>query len=255
MKATEIQARRDQILTLLESRKTMRVSELVNILKISDETVRKDLSQLSTQGLVKKEFGKVSLLVAPTLAPVHQRTTVNASFKAAIANEALELLPDRPSTIALDQGSSVAQLANLIANRTRDTIITNSLLAMIALQNSHQQIYVTGGKYNVTDMSFQGERPSRMYTDSLFDFCFLGSSGVAGRNGLCSSSFADAEMKRQMIKNSHVSIVLLDATKFQQSSLVQVADWNQVDYVVTNLSPTNPLYVEINQQTHLVSVM
>jgi len=254
LKANEIQERRQHIVDLLKIHQTMRVSELVAILHISDETVRKDLRILTDQGMVTKDFGKVTLTSVPPLEPVNQRTTINAQAKQNLALKAITLLPEQPVTVALDQGSSVAQVARLLADRNDDIIITNSLLSMIALQNSHQQIYSAGGKYNVSDMSFQSDQPANMYTDSLFDFCFLGSSGVQGRPGICSSSFADAEMKRQMIANSQVSIVLVDATKFDQSSLIKVTDWQNIDYVVTDLAPTNPLYQEISYHTHLLSV-
>lgn len=254
MNATEIQNRRNHILELLKKQPTMRVSELVTRLKISDETVRKDLRILSEQGLVKKSFGKVTLVTAPPLDPVYQRTTINAERKRALAAKAMTLLPATPITVALDQGSSVAQVAQCLANRSQDTLITNSLLSMMALQNSHQQIYSAGGKYNFNDMSFQNEQPSQMYTNSYFDFCFLGSSGVAGRDGLCSSSFADAEMKRQMIANSHVTIALLDATKFTTASLIKVTDWANIDYLVTDLDPASPLLEPIRQVIKVITV-
>ncbi|KRN27961.1 DeoR family transcriptional regulator [Lactobacillus selangorensis] len=253
MNANEIQARRNQILALLKKDKTVKISELVSRFKVSDETIRKDLTILSDQGLVHKQFGKATIVDAPPLAPVNQRTTINTFAKNKIADKAFDFLPAKRITMALDQGSTVASLAALIAKRDRDTIITSSLLSLIALQNSHEEIFSTGGKYSINDMSFQGDQTYNLYTDTYFDFSFVGSSGVLGRDGICSSNFADAEMKRKMIANSNVCIALVDATKFKQSSLVKVAGWDQVDYVITDLPSDDPALTDIQKETHVIS--
>lgn len=253
MKANEIEKRRAEIMALLKQKSSLKVSELVRRFAVSDETIRKDLRLLSDQGLVNKQFGKVTLIPNIPLPPVAQRTTKLQIDKQHLAQAALKLLTKPALTIALDQGSTVATLAQLLNQFNDLTIVTSSLLSLIALQNTKNVLYSTGGKYNIADMSFQGTRPSEFYEQIHVDFCFLGSSGVAGRDGFCSSSFADAEMKRTLIHNSAVSVLLLDKSKFTQSSLVQVAKWSAVDYVITNLAADSADYQFIAQQTQLIS--
>ncbi|MFC6180527.1 DeoR/GlpR family DNA-binding transcription regulator [Lactiplantibacillus daowaiensis] len=254
MKATEIQARRNAILTLLKTEHTMTVQQLVRQCHVSDETIRKDLRVLSQQGLVTKEFGKASLVTASPLPPVGQRTDRFAAEKQALAQRALQLLPVDPVTIALDQGSTVAALAHELNQMDNKIIVTSSLLSLLALRNTHNELYSTGGKYSPSDMSFQGNSPRDLYQQIHVDFCFLGSSGIQGRQGLCSSSFADAEMKREMINNSAIKVALVDASKFTQTSLVQVMPWTAIDYVITNMNPQAPELLAIAAQTKVLTI-
>lgn len=203
--------------------------------------------------MVDKQFGKALLIPNIPLAPVAQRKSKLQIEKQNIAQIALKLLPQTKTTIALDQGSTVAAFAQLLNNFADLTIITSSLLSLIALQNTTNTLYSIGGKYNISDMSFQDVSHNQFYEQIHVDFCFLGSSGVAGRTGFCSSSFADAEMKRILLRNSAVKIILLDKSKFQQSSLLQVEKWSSVDYVITNLEQESPDYQLIAQQTHIIS--
>lgn len=75
---------------------------------------------------------------------------------------------------------------------------------------------------------------NEVFPDIQFDLCFFGSSGVKNRKGFCTSSLIDAEAKRRMLKKSTQKIVLLDHTKFERTSLVQVAPWSEVDIVITS---------------------
>lgn len=254
MKAIEIQARRKTILALLKTNQTLTVQQLVRQCHVSDETIRKDLRVLSQQGLVTKEFGKAALVTASPLLPVGQRTDQFAVEKQHLAQRALQLLPLTPATIALDQGSTVAAVATVLNQMTNKTIITSSLLSLLALQKTHNTLYSTGGKYSPSDMSFQGNGPRDLYQQIHVDFCLLGSSGIQGRQGLCSSSFADAEMKREMIANSAVKIALVDASKFTQTSLVQVVPWSVIDYLITNMNPQTPELLTIAEQTHVLTI-
>ncbi|MFD1671284.1 DeoR/GlpR family DNA-binding transcription regulator [Agrilactobacillus yilanensis] len=254
MKADEIQRRREAILAMLQQQKKVKVSALVKMFGVSDETIRKDLRILENQGLLVKKFGQAILTETKPLAPVSQRTTKLLQEKQRIAAAAIALLPKTKAAIALDQGSTVAALAQALNEFDQYTIMTSSLLALIALQNTRNELYTPGGHYNLADMSFQSSRDPEVYGQIHLDFCFLGSSGVSGREGFCSSSFEDSKMKKLLLKNSVTKVLLIDESKFSQSSLVQVGTWADVDYVVTNLKITAPEVKAIKAQTRLILV-
>ena len=82
-------------------------------------------------------------------------------------------------------------------------------------------------------MAFRSETGRETYPDIHFDLCFFGSSGVKNRKGFCTSSLVDAEAKRKMLRKSSKNVVLLDHSKFETTSLVQVAPWSEVDLAIT----------------------
>lgn len=251
MKATEIQARRQQILSLLSFHQKMNVTALVAALHVSDETVRKDLAVLADQGAIHKTFGAAELIkVAPTT-PVGQRSNVANMEKDAIARTALKLIDDSMHTIGLDQGTTVAALAAQLTNLTDKTLFTRSLPALIALKDGTNQFYSPGGYYSPTDMAFQSTQDTT-FDQIHLDISFFGTSGVKNRDGTCSTSFTDVGYKQAMHQNSAQTVALLDHTKFTQTSLVEVLPWSAFDTVITDARTSAETIVALRQQTHVI---
>lgn len=232
MKAIEIAQRRKEITELLYQQNELRVHELVKKFHVSDETIRKDLAYLAQEGILEKHHGKAVLVKEKELAPVFQRTT-QLSEKERITNAALAFISEEDFTLGLDQGSTVALLAKKMMPLEKKQIFTSSLAAVLQLANGPHQLFCFGGEYSPADMAFRNSG-NESYPDIQFDLCFFGSSGVKNRKGFCTSSLIDAETKRQMLKKSTKKIVLLDHTKFEKTSLVQVAPWSEIDVVITS---------------------
>lgn len=252
MKAEEIQSRRQKIARILYKKKEIKVNELVNLFQVSDETIRKDLRYLAKEGVLEKKYGIAKLKQTQPLKPVINRTPINLNEKRQLIQAALNFIPKGTCSIGLDQGSTIALLANELKNHNNKHIFTGSLASILELINSQNSLYCSGGKYSAEDMSFQNDTSTQLYSDIKLDFCFLGSSGVLGRDGFCTSSLTDAKIKRSLIANSTRKIVLLDKHKFNYSSLVQVATWNIADIVITNRSVAPEIQKMISSKTRLV---
>lgn len=232
MKAAEIAKRRKQITELLYQQKEIKVRELVRKFQVSDETIRKDLAYLAAEGVLEKKHGKARLIFEKELAPVFQRTT-QFPEKNKLTQAVMSCITSEDYTIGLDQGSTLALLAKKMLSLEEKQIFTSSLAAITQLANGHHKLFCFGGEYSPDDMAFRNSG-SEIYPDIQFDLCFFGSSGVKNRKGFCTSSLIDAEAKRRMLKKSTKTIVLLDHTKFEKTSLVQVSPWSEVDIVISN---------------------
>lgn len=251
MKAIEIQQRRERILTLLEQQSPLAVSTLVQQLKVSDETVRHDLAILAKQGIIAKRYGKAELLPAAALPPVAARSTTEADAKQAIAKAALALITPQMHTIGLDQGSTTALVAQGLNQFHDKTIVTRSLLSLIALKDGDNAFYTPGGYYNADDMAFQSQSHDTM-ADLQLNISFFGSTGVKNRQGTCSSSFTDAEAKQQMHHQSTITVALLDHTKFEQSSLIAVTPFDHFNYLITDAQTDAKTLTALRQQTNVI---
>ncbi|MBO0454581.1 DeoR/GlpR family DNA-binding transcription regulator [Candidatus Enterococcus murrayae] len=232
MKAAEIAQRRKEITELLYQTNEIKVQTLVKKFHVSDETIRKDLAYLAEEGILEKHHGKARLIREKELAPVLQRTS-QFSEKDKITQAALNLITAEDYSIGLDQGSTLALLAKKIVPLEKKQLFTSSLAAISQLAIGQHKLFCFGGEYSPADMAFRNSG-SEMFPDIQFDLCFFGSSGVINRKGFCTSSLIDAEAKRRMLKKSTKNIVLLDYTKFEKTSLVQVAPWSEIDIVITS---------------------
>lgn len=254
MKAVEIQQRRDQIARLLAEGGKVRVSQLTDLFHVSDETIRKDLKCLEEQGILKTVYGGAILDQSDLVEPVVKRTTTFLKDKLKIVKRALDFIPEDRCVIGLDQGSTVALLAHELNQYQNKVIMTRSLTSILELIHGTNEFYCIGGKYQPADMSFQGDATGGLMYDVRFDIGFFGSSGILNRNGMCSSSLADAEMKREMLDKCQLKVVLIDHSKFSRSSFVKVADWDAVDYVVTDSQAPGAVLHQIESRTKVIVV-
>lgn len=252
MKATEISQRRKEITELLYQKKEVKVYELVKIFQVSDETIRKDLTYLANEGVLTKHHGKATLIKEKELAPVFQRTS-QFSEKDKITQTALNFITNEDYSIGLDQGSTIALLAKKIVSLEKKQLFTSSLAAITQLASSHHKLFCFGGEYSPADMAFRNSG-RELYPDIQFDVCFLGSSGVKNRKGFCTSSLIDAEAKRRMLKKTNKKIILLDNTKFEKTSLVQVAPWSEADIVISSKGIPLDYQRMISAYAHLILV-
>ncbi|BDR55547.1 DeoR/GlpR family DNA-binding transcription regulator [Xylocopilactobacillus apis] len=252
MKAVEIQQRREKILSLLKQQQKITVQSLVELLNVSDETIRKDLAILTEQGMIKKSYGVAELIPTTPVIPVGYRDKKEADAKSAIAKKALSLIKPTMRTIGLDQGSTIAKLAEYIKELHHKTIITRSLPSLIALKDGDNEFFTPGGYYNANDMSFQGQGEDNTLANIHLDISFFGSSGLKSRHGICSSSFTDAEFKKQMNLQSSISVALIDHTKFTQTSLVMVLPWTEFDLLITDDQTPENIIDDLKKQVEVI---
>ena len=69
------------------------------------------------------------------------------------------------------------------------------------------------------------------------------SSGVTGlpialEHGITESNEPEAELKKIMLKNSKVNLLLVDHTKFDKAAFLKLFDRNDIDVLVTDKKPS-----------------
>src|SRR5260370_33582964 len=139
-------ARRQQMLDLLEETGTLNVGELADRFGVSLVTIRKDLDELGAEGLLERTFGG---------AVFTHRSRVNRSFlqralehrqeKVAIAAAALEYIKDG-DTIILDAGTTTLALAQLFKKQGKSAlVITCSVPSALELSSAGYDILLFGG--------------------------------------------------------------------------------------------------------------
>ena len=114
-------AERQQLIeTLVASEGRVVVVDLARRFGVTTETVRRDLDQMETSGLVRRVHGgAVSRSRRSTAEPsLAERTTRSSDAKAAIAARALDALPaDFEGSVYLDAGTTTAAVAALLTQR------------------------------------------------------------------------------------------------------------------------------------------
>lgn len=214
------------------------VSALARLHGVSEHTIRRDLSALVAQGLVKKTHGGAVLLF-PDASPVPDDiVTMHETEIAAAAAARIEPY----QTVFIDSSSAAVALAKALAvgvGRRPLTVITPSLdVALILSGDAEVTLTVIGGRWSAETRSFVGDRAVETLQMHRADWAFLGACAVHPRLGLTSSAMGAAELKRAMMDCAMRRVLLAAPSDFDRIESCFVATLDQLDLVVTNLAPT-----------------
>lgn len=100
--------RQDEIIRLVDRAGTVTVAEIVESMKVSDMTVRRDLIELESKGLLTRVHGgaKSNQHLKYREIPHEEKLYQNIEAKRTVAKKAVELIEDG-DTIFLGPGTSV----------------------------------------------------------------------------------------------------------------------------------------------------
>lgn len=223
--------RQTQILNLIGEQKRITVLELSELLKVSDVTIRKDLSVLEEKGLIKREHGFATL---PESDDVSTRLLFNYETKRRIARKALESIREGES-VMIESGSCCALLAEEIAQNRRDvTIITNSVFIATFLRNKRGvRIILLGGEFQPEAQVMVGPLVKKCAENFFVDKFFVGTDGFNER-GAMSGDLMRAEAVRNMAQSARQAIILTESKKFSQVGVVPLLTYNELDTIYTD---------------------
>lgn len=237
--------RRKAIEAMVAERGALSVAELATCFGVSEMTIRRDLEQLEKRGGIERAHGgalRPENLSVPAMEPSFvARRDENAAAKTAIAQAAAQLA-QAGDVVALDVGSSVTALAEVLRARADLSVVTHNLhvVAALAAVESGPDLYVLGGHYRRTEGSLCGPNAAHELDQLWLSLAFIGVAGL-GPEGLFDYSTEEAEIKRLYRARAPKVCVLCDASKFDRRSLVRVAGLDAIDILVTNAVPGGAL--------------
>jgi DeoR family transcriptional regulator, fructose operon transcriptional repressor len=219
------------------------VGELAERFGVSIDTVRRDLDQLSADGVLVRTYGgAVSLsTVSRTDRAVDQRLTLQEEEKEQIAELAAALVQDG-STIMINGGTTTLALARSLRQHRDLTVATNNLLVPGALPPSAiRDIYVFGGAVRsltlatIGPVSFRANSGAEL--DISCDLALIGVGAVSADAGYTTSNLAEAAMMQEMISRAARVAILADSSKFGRRLFAQVSELGSADYLITDTMP------------------
>jgi len=234
------QPRHREILKILTRLRSISVQELTVRLKVSEVTIRKDLSTLEEMGYIIRSHGRASLAEdSRTLSTLAARKIKNINKKKGIAAKAKDLIRE-DDTIYLDSGSTCRCLAEAIKNMSL-RVITNSLDVMNILSEEPGISLVSlGGNYRKEAGSFLGPFPIESLKNFQIETCFLGTTGILPRGVFSSQNILESQLKQQVLTVSERRIILSDSTKLGHSAFSIFARSSDIDILITDSNFNSP---------------
>lgn len=238
--------RHQEILTLARTAGRADVSELALVLAVTPETIRRDLSVLERQGLVRRVHGGAIPVERLGIEPgIADKEGLLAAEKLRIAKAALGEVPDG-GTIILDAGTTTVRLAEALPSDRELQVVTNSLpVATVLAGRPTVSLHLVGGSVRGRTLAATGPWAERALADVHADVVFLGANGITPERGVTTPDVAEAAVKRALLRAARRVVVLADHTKVGRSDFAKVAGLDEVDLLVTDSAIEPELLAEL----------
>ena len=227
--------RQREIVGITRQSGRVEVAELADRFGVTTETIRRDLSDLQRQQVVRRVHGGAIPWETDGFEPLLSvRADQHDPEKRRLAQAAVQELPDT-GAIIIDSGSTLTRFAEVLPRHCNLRVVTNSLhTAQILAEYEDVDVIVIGGKLRKNTLAMVDTDAVAAVEPLLVDTLFISSDGLSATKGLTTPYREEAALKQAMIRAARRVVALVDHSKVGQDQFVRFADWSEVDVLVTN---------------------
>lgn len=223
------------------------LEELVRQVDVSASTVRRDLTFLETQGLLRRTHGGARIAAPHSDEFVFStRDTHQVEEKEAMGRACAALIQSGQSVI-LDAGTTVFHVARHLEDK-KPQIITNSLpVANLFMASSHVEVVVSGGVIYSRLGVLMGPLAVKAFSEIHADVAIMSASGITPE-GVTNSHGLLIEIQRAMIRAAQRVIFCMDHTKLGRKSMSALCPVEEMDVLVTDAGAPPDLVAALRQR-------
>lgn len=213
--------------------------ELRKAMGVSEATIRRYLTEMASEGLVKRVHGGAKLPESTDVElSFRQKMFRNLDEKKRIGRRAAELIHDNDN-IFLETGTTVIQIVPHLRTKKNLTVVTNCLnVATEVLNIPGVRLIVVGGEIREKSYAFVGPLAEKsleeLFHEIHVDKLFMGADGISAREGLTTPNLDEARINRKMIDLIPERIVVADHSKFGVVALSRIAPIAMVQTIITD---------------------
>lgn len=227
----------------------VRVAELVEELNVSEVTIRRDITELVSRGLIERVYGgAVATETAPTtpvsFSPLGQEKIPMAYLNSLeqIAIRATEMVFPGQSLV-ISGGRTCALFAQqlvTLSDLSSLTVITNSLVvahiinqAMRAQNIASSRLLLVGGQLQGSDLIVGGDAVEFLSSIQT-DLAFVGAQGITAEAGFTVESSTEASVLRQVMQAGAKRVCLASRDKWGKRELRTFSSLENMDVWITD---------------------
>lgn len=223
--------RQAKLVEVINEKKKISVNDLAEIFEVSTVTMRKDLTKLDSEGLIRRTHNFAELIDDDSIS---RKLSFHFKEKTEIAKKAVELVADG-ETIMVESGSCCAIFAKKLAETKKNiTIITNSIFIADYIRDLDVQVIVLGGIYQAKSQVLIGPVLYESVKNYKVDKLFIGADGYSYERGFSNKDPFRGEAVRHMAGRADSVIVLTESHKFETSGSLSLGISDKVKAVVTD---------------------
>ncbi|MBK5208524.1 MAG: DeoR/GlpR transcriptional regulator [Flavobacteriaceae bacterium] len=211
---------------------------LAEELNVSEDTIRRDLNELASKGLITKVHGGAVISIQK-LYHYNEDIIFNREKKTEVALKAVSLIQDG-MVIIMSGGTTNLMLAKLFPKDIKATIYTYSLpIAMQLTEHPLIEIIFIGGQIQKNSMVTTGVDVIQFLSKIKANICFMGVSGLSIEHGITDEGYEVSLIKKVMINSSEKIVYLVTSDKLNIRHSFNVCNLKDIDTAITNLDPSD----------------
>lgn len=213
------QERHHQIIAKIHLEGQVKVKDLAKEFDVTEDCIRKDLTALEKEGLIKKIHGG-AMQVRQNLHffQVNERLNVHSEEKMKIAKKAIDLI-EQGSMIFLGISTVTLEIAKMIYQKNLDVTVVTNMIDIMKIFSDHCQtkLIFIGGSFNRSKDGFIGSIAIEQIKQYRFDISFMGVVGInVIDDQMTTYDVNDGITKKEVIHSSKKCYIVAESAKLNQ---------------------------------------
>ena len=224
-----------ELLNILQEKQFIGVEELASLLYVSPATIRRELTKLQNKGLILRTHGGAKINDSNNFTPNFDlRAHTNSLEKRKIAISAIKLIKNG-DVIFLDGSTSSYLVAEYLKEFLDIRVMTNGIDTLSLLAKNKVKGYSTGGAISdVNQSTLVGELAHETVSSIHANIYFFSAQSVDENGEIYDCFEQENYLRKHMMKNSDVKVLLCDDTKINRRSPFYLCNISEIDYVISN---------------------
>ncbi len=233
--------RQQRMVALVEAQGFQSIEQLVEVFEVTPQTIRRDLNQLATQGLIERHHGGASAVSSVENTAYQTRKMQQQKEKQRIAQGVAACIPNQ-SSLFINIGTTNEAIAQALLQHQGLRVITNNLhVAAILSAKDDFTVIIAGGQVRSKDGGIVGEATRDFVHQFKLDFGIIGISGIDEQGNLLDFDYQEVRIAQAIMANSRHVFLAADHTKFGRNAMVRLGTLDQVSALFTNEPPAPAL--------------
>ncbi len=225
--------RHPEILDTARREGKVTVHRLAEQLGVTQQTIRRDLSDLAEAGRLERVHGGAILPSGTVNIVYEERRSLNREAKIAIARAAAARIPDG-AAIFLGIGTTTEAVAAALLDRTGLMVVTNNLNVAQILGGTEARVTLTGGDLRAEDGGLTGPMAAEAVSGFRFDIGVIGCSALSGDGEMLDFDPAEVAVSRTVLTRSRHAMLVADRSKLSRVAPVRIAGLDTLGTIVTD---------------------
>jgi len=222
-------------------------TDLSTRMRVSDDTIRRDLQELAQEGkLIKVHGGALSPSFHHTR--VETKDIYSYDKKKIIAHKAIQLISNGMFVLT-SGGTTILEMARSLPPNLYATFISCSIQAAYEYANHpNSDVIVIGDKVSKNAKFTAGPEAISKIRQIRSDLCILGINAIDTQHGISDNDWEVVQVKKAMVDSSSKLVCLTISEKINTTQPIQICAIKEIDILITELPPDHEMlkpYVDV----------